>query len=88
MKVWRAFEVGVGKCLPWSRVRDQQSGNLLPQLNKLADNESSDVSFQVVKVRRQAKQKQDFEKASSTENESDNESCVKARELFFCPEEG
>ena len=87
MKVWRAFEVGVGKCLPWSRVRDQQSGNLLPQLNKLADNESSEVSFQVVKVRRQAKQKQDFEKASSKENESDNESCEKERELFFCPVE-
>lgn len=88
MKVWRAYEVGVGKCLPWSRFHDQQSGSLLPQLNKLADNESSEVSFQVVRARRQAKQKQDFEKTSSTENESDDESCEKGRELFFCPEEG
>ena len=87
MKVWRAYEVGVGKLLPWSRFLDQQSDSL-PQFNQLADNENSDVSFQVVKARQQAKEKEDFERALSTENESDNERCEKGKELFFCPEEG
>lgn len=87
MLVWRAYGVGCGKFLPWSSFR-QQSSSPLPQLNKNADNANSNVSFQTVKARRRVKQTTELEKASATENDSDDENCEKGSGLFYCPEEG
>lgn len=94
MQVWRAFGVGSGKFLPWEKFFQQQHVNV-PQLSKIADNASSNVSFATVKARRCAKQQQENEDDSSTvstvETDSDGVDCDTDHEeskLFFCPEEG
>lgn len=94
MQVWRAYEVGSGKFLPWENFFQQQHISL-PQLNKIADNADSNVSFAIVKARRLAKQHQKHEdvtsNASTAEIDSDGDSCDTDHEeskLFFCPEEG
>lgn len=85
MQVWRAYGIGCGKFLPWSNF-GQASSSPLPHLNKLADNASSNVSFEAVKARQRPEQTTEL--ASATEKDSDEESSEKRSGLFHCPEEG
>ena len=85
MQVWRAYGIGCGKFLPWSNFR-QASSSLLPRLNKLADNASSDVSFETVKARQRPKLTTEL--ASAIEKDSDEENSENRSGLFYCPEEG
>ena len=87
LHVWRAYGIGSGKFLSWSNFHQQTVG-LLPQLIKCEKSSKSEVSFQAVKARRQPKQKPVLEKASPNGDNSDDESCDKKTDLFFCPEEG
>ena len=85
MQVWRAYGIGCGKFLPWSKFR-QASSSPLSRLNKLADNASSNVSFETVKARQRPKQTKEL--ASTIEKDSDEENREKRSGLFHCPEEG
>ena len=85
MQVWRVYGIGCGKFLPWSNFR-QASSSPLPRLNKLADNASSNVSFETVKARQRPKQTTEL--ASAIEKDSDEENSEKRSGLFHCPEEG
>ena len=85
MQVWRAYGIGCGKFLSWNNFR-QASSSPLPHLNKLADNASSDISFEAVKARQRPEQATEL--ASATEKDSDEESSEKRSGLFHCPEEG
>lgn len=87
LHVWRAYGIGSGKFLSWSNFC-QQSGGPLPQLNNCEKSSSSEVPFQTVKARRQAKRRPVLAKAYPKGNDSDEESCDREGDLFFCPEEG
>jgi len=85
MQAWRVYGIGCRKFFPWSNFR-QTSSTPLPHLNKLADNASSDVSFETVKARQRSEETTEL--ASATEKDSDEENSEKRSGLFHCPEEG
>ena len=85
MRVWRAYGIGCGKFLPWSNFR-QANSSPLPHLKKLADNASSDVSFEIVKARQRSEKTTEL--ASASEKDSDEENSETRSGLFHCPEAG
>ena len=85
MRVWRAYGIGCGKFLPWSNFRHPNSSPL-PRLKKLADNASSDVSFETIKARQRPEKTTEL--ASASEKDSDEEKSETRSGLFHCPEEG
>ena len=85
MQVWRAYGIGCGKFLSWSNFC-QASSSPLSRLNRLADNASTQVSFETVKARQRSEQTTAL--ASATERDSDEENSEKRSGLFHCPEEG
>ena len=68
IQVWRAYGIGCGKFLSWSNFC-QASTRPLSQLNKLANNASSHVSFETVKARQRSEQTTEL--AAATERDSD-----------------
>ena len=84
MQVWRAYGIGCGKFLSWSNFC-QASSSPLSRLNRLADNASTQVSFETVKARQRSEQTTEL--ASATERDSDEENSEKRSGLFHCPEE-
>ena len=89
MQVWKAYEVGSGKVLPWGNFAQQNAS--LPQLNKMADNGNSNASFVAVIARRMAEKHQENHGDASNmspEESDDDDNCDNERKLFFCPEYG
>ena len=87
VRVWRAYNIGPGKWLPWSKL-DIPTHYQLPTLNKATPTHCSDVSFTDVTVRRRAsaKSKSPTDQITDTPDETDSDSDEQS--LFFCTEEG
>lgn len=85
LRVWKAFDIGPGKLLPWSKFGKPVAGRLIP----IEDQEKeSSVYDQFVPFK--PKKVTDPAKASSLDGEDDggNESKDATTAMFSCPEEG
>ena len=83
MKVWRAYDVGDGKDVPYSDFPLKEMTEL-PTLNKTSDIPSTDLWFSEVKPRQRHVTKRNDRTTSSPEDSSETDDDT----LFTCPEDG
>ncbi|CAB3987050.1 SURP and G-patch domain-containing 1 [Paramuricea clavata] len=83
MKVWRAYDVGHGKSVPYSNFT-QTKKTELPSLTKITDVPSTNLVFCEVMPRKCHVAKDKDMKTSADDNSSDTDEDM----LFTCPEDG
>ena len=81
MMVWRAYNVGNGKSIPYSEL-DLPDSSKLPELSKIKDADPSPAFFGV-KARRSSKDQSPETQASTADSDD-----TVYEALFTCPEEG
>ena len=90
IRVWRAYNVGKGKLIPWSEFNIPNT-YVCPTLNTVADR-TPHISFNVVKARRSSEPLPDpltaVESQSQSTVDDDSSDSEDESGLFFCGEEG
>ena len=90
IRVWRAYNVGKGKFIPWSEFNIPNT-YVCPTLNTVADR-TPHISFNVVKARRSSEPLPDpltaVESQSQSTVDDDSSDSEDESGLFFCGEEG
>ena len=90
IRIWRAYNVGKGKLIPWSEFNIPKN-YVCPKLNTVREaNHAPNISFNVVKARRSSEPLPDPSPAvESQQSTVDDVSCdLEDESLFFCQEEG
>ena len=90
IRVWRAYNVGKGKFIPWSEF-NIPNPYVCPTLNIVADR-TPHISFNVVKARQSSESLPDpltaVESQSQSTVDDDSSDSEDESGLFFCGEEG
>ena len=90
IRVWKAYNVGKGKFIPWSEFNIQKN-YVCPKLNTVREaNHAPHISFNVVKARRSSEPLPDPSPAVESQQSTvdDDSSDLEDESLFFCQEEG
>ena len=91
LRVWRAYNTGPGKCLPWSKFNVPDKDEV-PSLLSSTDDSDSEVNFVPVKLRRAKKATPAAQEQDTVDDDADASSSVlpdsASPNLFACPEEG
>ena len=91
LRVWRAYNIGPGKLIPWSKfdVPDKQE---LSSLVSSTNIDNSGVNFVPIKLRQVDQAAPLVEEQDTTDEEADDSSNASlesvSQKMFFCPEEG